>query len=135
MTGSGVWMMAAGVLARDPERRQGSKSVFAVATIRVGHGDGVQWVSTIAFGATAERLLELHAGDGVSVAGRAEVKSWTGKGGAERSGLSVIATEIAATRPRPRSRADDQRQPQRRWPQYPRPSAGDPRPFDDRVEL
>ena len=77
---SGLWAMANGVLARDPERRTGAKGILALATLRIGNGDAAQWVSTIAFAEQAERLLSLHAGDAVSASGRAEMKTWQGRG-------------------------------------------------------
>lgn len=120
---SGLWAMANGVLARDPERRTGAKGIFALATLRIGNGDAAQWVSTIAFAEQAERLLSLHAGDAVSASGRAEMKTWQGRDGIERTGLSIVATEIAAARPRnsaPRRARATQR------PSYSGPPLDDP---------
>ena len=140
---SGLWAMASGVLARDPERRTGAKGIFAVASIRVGAGDAVQSVSTIAFADNAERLLSLHSGDAVSVSGRAELKSWTDKSGAKRTGLSVVANEIAAARPKPRPRdaapRQDRPRPRQRdaAPRQERPTprpAYDGPPLDDSID-
>jgi len=133
---SGIWAMASGVLARDPERRHGANGDFAIATVRVGAGDNVQWISAIAFGDAATRLLSLRAGDGVSVAGRGEVKTWQGRDGEARSGLSVVANEIAAARPRPRPRETAPRQAPGGLYQAPtrsRPSGTGPA-LDDRLD-
>jgi single-stranded DNA-binding protein len=119
--------MAAGVLVRDPERRAGAKGIFGTATIRAGAGENAQWISIIAFGEAADRLLSLHAVDAVSAAGRAEIKSWTDRSGAERHGLSIVASEVIAARPRPRS--------PRPRPAYPPPQARDlGPPLDDRLD-
>jgi single-stranded DNA-binding protein len=102
---SGLWATAVGVLARDAERRTGAKAEFATGTIRVGSGDTTQWVSIIAFACAADRLLGLHQGDVVSVAGRLEMRTWRGQDGADRAGLSIVASEITAARkPKPRAR-------------------------------
>ena len=74
----GLWAMASGVVAPDPERRSGAKGMFGVATLRIGRLAG-QWISTIAFGEQAERLLTLHAGDALTVSGRCEFKTWTAR--------------------------------------------------------
>jgi single-stranded DNA-binding protein len=138
---TGLWAMAAGVLARDPEQRSGAKADFARATVRIGSGDEVQWISVLAFGEAAERLLSLRGGDAVSVAGRAELSQWTAADGSERSGVSIVASEVAAARPRPKPRDDDTaaaRHPRRRVPyaaSRPAPSQGDGRPFDDPLPL
>ncbi|HTV90655.1 MAG TPA: single-stranded DNA-binding protein [Stellaceae bacterium] len=132
---TGIWAHAAGVLVRDPERRSGSRGDFAIATLRIGSADAVQWVNVIAFGEAADRLWTLHAGDGVSVAGRGEIKTWTSRTGEARHGLSVVASEIAAARPRPRD--DTARQPARgsmyRQPAQPTPSNIGPE-LDDRLD-
>jgi single-stranded DNA-binding protein len=144
---SGLWALAAGILARDPERRDGAKGEFAIATIRVGNGDAVQWISVIAFNEAAERLLGLHKGDALSVAGRLELRTWRDQEGGERSGFSVVANEVTGARPRPRlaaardgsgstaaapaaRRAAPHRSPYPRPPQRP---TGDAAPLADRV--
>jgi single-stranded DNA-binding protein len=101
---SGISALVSGVLARDPERRRGARGEFATATIRAGNGDAVQWVSVIAFADQAERLWQLGQGDAISAAGRLELRTWHGNDGTERSGLSLVAGEVAAARPRPRER-------------------------------
>jgi single-stranded DNA-binding protein len=96
-------LLATGTLIADPQRREGAKAgQFATASIRVD-GDEAVFISVIAFNAEAERLLECARGDAISVAGRARLKSWPGRDGTERTGISVTAEQIAALKPRPKS--------------------------------
>jgi Single-strand binding protein family len=94
----GIWDLVSGTLGRDPERRIGQRREFATATIRVGHADGAQWVNILAFAEVADRLLGLHKGDGASVAGRLELRTWRSQEGAQHTSLTIIAGEIAAVR-------------------------------------
>jgi single-stranded DNA-binding protein len=110
-----LFALASGEIVGDPVRRTSAKgSDYATALVRVGNGDATQWLSVIAFAEAATRLLSLRAGDAVSVAGRIELRSWTGRDGAERTGLSIVASEIAAARPKPRTRDGAPRQRYRR---------------------
>jgi single-stranded DNA-binding protein len=120
-------LLVSGQLIADPQRRQGAKAAFVTATVRAGAGDDTTLVNVIAFADQAERLLGLAKGAPVAVSGRAELKRWTGKDGAERTGLSVVASEIAALKPRPRRRSDEPRAPSQRWDG----AGGDRRPLDD----
>jgi single-stranded DNA-binding protein len=99
-----LYMMATGVLISDPRRRDGAKGPFTTATIRAG-GDEAGLASVIAFGDESERLLEFMKGDALAVSGRARLTNWTGRDGTEKHGISLVAEQIAAARPRPRSRA------------------------------
>jgi single-stranded DNA-binding protein len=123
-------VLASGVLIADPQQRQGQKGSFTTAMIRAGSGDEQTLVSIIAFQGLAERLLELKAGDGVSVAGRARLTSWTAKDGTEKHGLSVVASEIAAARP-PAKPASGRRHSGPRHEQ--RPAGNGERPFNDEI--
>jgi single-stranded DNA-binding protein len=126
---SGLYVLASGVLAGDPVARDGAKGRFSTATIRCGSGDDAVFVSVIAFGAEAERLLELAKGAAISAAGRATLKAWTSRDGGERHGISLVAAELAAPKPRqtPRQRSA--------YPSKPRRDieAADPRPFNDEL--
>lgn len=120
--------LVSGTLARDPETRtSASGKSYATGSIRSGSGDDAVFVSLIAFGEQAERLTGLCKGDAVSAGGRMELKSWTGRDGSERHGLSLVANEIAAARPRPRRRSNgaSQQQPAR----DDRPPLDDPLPW------
>jgi single-stranded DNA-binding protein len=102
-----MYMLATGTLVSDPVRRTGQSGAdYATATIRCGSGDDATWISIVAFNDSGERLLELIKADAVSPAGRAELSAWTGRDGAERRGLRIVASEIAAARPRRRSNSE-----------------------------
>lgn len=107
-------VLVTGALASDPQRRQSAKGTgFATGSLRSGSGDEAIFINVISFGEAADRLLQLRKGDTLSVAGRGELRAWTGKNGTERTGLSVVVSEIAATRPRPRPRQrDDETRPE-----------------------
>ena len=94
------------------------------------------WVSAIAFNEAAERLLQLKAGDSVSLSGRAELSTWTDKDGTAHPGLSLVADEVAALRAKPKPKAEGQRPPGRnpkpgREPQPAAAGADGGTPFDD----
>ena len=89
--------LATGTLTADPQRRQGSKATFATGTLRVDAGGGETFfLSIIAFGETAEHLLEFSARDALSVSGKARPTAWTNGDGEERRGLSVTVEQIAS---------------------------------------
>src|SRR4051794_34110567 len=89
-------ILATGSLIADPIERTGAKGNFATATLRVSTDDGAILVSLIAFGTTAETLLEHKQAATLAIAGRARLTSWTGKDGAECHGLSVVAEQVAS---------------------------------------
>jgi single-stranded DNA-binding protein len=103
-------MLASGALVADPQRREGQKGPFAIATIRAADGDEPALVSGIAFGENAERLLGFVKGDALAVSGRARLTSWTGRDGAKKHGVSIVADQIAAAKPRPKTAAGARRQ-------------------------
>ena len=89
--------LATGTLTADPQRRQGPKASFAAGTLRVETGAGeVLFLSIIAFGETAEHLLEFSARDALSVSGKARPTTWMNGGGEERRGLSLTVEQIAS---------------------------------------
>lgn len=68
---------------------------FATAKLLADVGDGsAVWCSMIAFAETGERLAMLHAGDAVSVAGKARLSQWEDAEGKPRAGLDVTVTEV-----------------------------------------
>ena len=109
-------LLASGALISDPQRRDGAKGPFTTATIRAT-GDESVLVSVIAFATDGERSLEYSKGDALAVSGRARLASWTGRDGTKKHGISVVAEQIAAAKPR-RSAT----QAQRRAGTYPRPA-------------
>jgi single-stranded DNA-binding protein len=57
--------------------------------------EGAVLVSVIAFDHDAQAALgKLRKGDAASVTGRAALKSWTGRDGELRTGLSVVAERV-----------------------------------------
>jgi single-stranded DNA-binding protein len=68
---------------------------FATAKLLADVGDGsAVWCSMIAFAEAGERLAMLHAGDAVSVAGKARLSQWEDAEGKPRAGLDVTVTEV-----------------------------------------
>ena len=93
--------LATGTLTADPQRRQGPKASFSTGTLRVDAGGGeIVFLSIIAFGETAEQLLEFAAREAISVSGRARPTSWTNGSGEECRGLSVTVEQIASLKSR-----------------------------------
>jgi single-stranded DNA-binding protein len=113
-----IYALVAGSLINDPQQRRGTKAAFTTVTIRA---DGDEFVSIIAFGPEADRLLEYSKGDAVAVAGRARVGSRTGRDGIERHGLNVVVEQFASVKPRA----------MRRVRPYPKPRAARPRHRDE----
>jgi single-stranded DNA-binding protein len=105
-----LYALATRPLIGDPQRRQGAKGPFTTATIRANKDEAV-FVSIVAFDDEAERLLEFERGDVVAVSGRARLTSWTGRDGAEKHGISLVAEQIAATKPRSRTAMPRHRNP------------------------
>jgi single-stranded DNA-binding protein len=108
-----LYTLAAGVLVADPQQRESAKgSTYATAQMRVSTGEAeALLVSIVAFADAAQRLLEHGKGDSLAVSGRARLNSWTGRDGAEKHGLSLVAEQIASTRPQ---RRPDDAAPRRR---------------------
>ena len=130
-----LYMLASGALIGDPQSREGAKGRFTTATI-LANGDEAVRVSVIAFGDEATRLLEFVKGDALAVSGRARLTSWTGRDGAEKHDISLVAEQIAAAKPLSRSVAGTPRRAARTRRPYPAPrlaASGPPLP-DDRID-
>lgn len=86
----------AGVLGRDPERREDRNGdAWCSFPVAVGEGEAVQWVRVAAFRQAAALVLEhCRKGGRVYVEGRLTLDTWTAKDGAERHGLSVAAWRV-----------------------------------------
>ena len=107
-------------------RTSATGNTFAIAKVKADDKGGAWvWVSVIAFGAESERLLELKAGDAVSIGGRAELSVWEDRDGNHHPGLSLVADEIATLRGKPKPRAPKPK------PTREPEAAGDGVPFDD----
>ena len=89
--------MVMGSLVADPVRRTGqSGKPFVTASMRVPvEGGDAFLASLIAFSTSAgEALAALAKGDQVVVGGRASLKSWTGRDGAEHHGVSIVVEQV-----------------------------------------
>ena len=107
-------------------RTSATGNTFAIAKVKADDKGGAWvWVSVIAFGEEAERLLTLKAGDAVSIAGRAELSVWEDRDGNHHPGLSLVADEIATLRGKPKPRAPKPK------PTREPEAAGASIPFDD----
>lgn len=104
---------------------------YAVCKVKADDKNGAWvWVSVIAFGQEAERLLTLKAGDAVAIGGRAELSVWEDKDGNHHPGLSLVADEVATLRGRPKPKADTAPTRQPRQQAAPNREAA---PFDDEL--
>src|SRR5258706_8615774 len=82
-----------GSLGKNAEQKtSASGKRYLRLSVRVGDGDGAQWVSVLAFDPEAIEVADkLVAGARVYVEGRLELSEWTGNNGAKRQGLSVLS--------------------------------------------
>ena len=99
-----IRILITGKLHDEPQARTSANgNTFAVAKMKADDKGGAWvWVSVIAFGDEAQRLLAMNAGDAVAIGGRAELKAWVDKEGNARPDVSVVADEIATLKGRPR---------------------------------
>lgn len=78
-------------------RTSGSGKRFASVTVAVGTNDATQWVRLALFGEKADQAAaELRRDDLVYVEGRLKLEHWTGRDGAERTGLAITVARIEA---------------------------------------
>ena len=82
-----------GSLGKNAEQKtSASGKRYLRLSVRVGDGDGAQWVSVLAFDpeamGVADRLVQ---GARVYVEGRLELTEWTGSDGVKRRGLNVLS--------------------------------------------
>lgn len=124
--------LISGKLHDAPQARESAKGTsYAICKVKADDKGGTWvWVSCIAFGAEAERLLSLKAGDAVAIGGRAELSVWEDKDGNHHPGLSLVADEVATLRGRPKPKADKPPPPRQRQQAAP---SHDPAPFDDEL--
>ena len=109
-------------------RTSATGNTFAICKVKADDKNGAWvWVSVIAFGAEAERLLTLKQGDTVAIGGRTEIGAWSDKDGNPHGSLSLVADELATLRGKPRPPSES-RQPSRRPARQPEPAGV---PFDD----
>jgi len=82
-----------GSLGRDAEQKTSKAGKpYLRINVRVGDGDGAQWVSVMAFDEAAiEAADKLVKGARVYVEGSIKLDEWTGQDGAKRHGLSAMS--------------------------------------------
>ena len=99
-------VLVSGRLYRAPERREcRNGKTMATATIKVIDNNVAQWWSVTTFGAVADELLFLDAGDAASFAGRLEATLYQSNAGETKVNLKVIADRMIALSPRPASKS------------------------------
>ena len=97
-----------GQLYGDPQARisQAGKP-FTTAKVRADGKDGKPlWISVVAFGDLADRLLELKANTALALSGKLEVSAYTAKDGQPAAGLSVVCDQLATLKAKPRPKAE-----------------------------
>ena len=126
-----IRILITGKLHDEPQARTSANgNTFAVAKMKADDKGGAWvWVSVIAFGDEAQRLLAMNAGDAVAIGGRAELKAWVDKEGNARPDVSVVADEIATLKGRPKPHQP--KAPRKQVPASPPTDAGIP--FDDEL--
>ena len=91
----GIHAALEGRLGQDVElRRSESGKDWARLSVGVGVGDHVTWVSVSVFEEKARALVGLAQGHRSVCGGRLSLNAWTGRDGAERTGLAVTAWRI-----------------------------------------
>jgi single-stranded DNA-binding protein len=91
-----ILALASGSVSGSPVARStGSGKPFATFSLRAQAGEGSAFVSVAVFDSEiVGTALALSEGDAVSVTGRLELRTWRGRDGEERTGLSVTATQL-----------------------------------------
>ena len=56
------------------------------------------WMSLVGFGREAEALLRLRKGDAVHASGRAQLQTWTDRGGSAHTDVELILNTVIAAR-------------------------------------
>lgn len=105
--GMTMFALVTGTISTAPTRRTTAKGALWVTfAIRVPSGEGSAFVNVATFDAAlVETVLALTEGAAVSVQGRLELRTWQGRDGTERQGLSVTASELMHLKaPTPRKR-------------------------------
>lgn len=100
-----TYALITGTLFRDPETKTSKTGkTYVAATIVSKDGELSTFVNLVAFSTTAkDAILALHAGDVLSVQGKATIGVYE-KNGEHRPSLSVVADHVLALRPPPKER-------------------------------
>ena len=62
--------------------------------VGVGKAEAVQWIRITVLNKAVEAAAKLKRGEKIHVEGRLALDKWQGKNGADRYGLSVVASKI-----------------------------------------
>jgi len=105
---NGIECAFTGTLASLPDLKTSKAGKpWCALLVRVGDGEGAQFVRVACFGDAAETAATLAKGSSVYVEGRLTLNQWTDQNGGERHGLSVAANvvqplgQIGRRRPQP----------------------------------
>ena len=117
---SGIEVAFFGALGRDAEAKTSKTSKtskpYLRMNVRVGDGDGCQWISVLVFDAQAtEQSDKFVNGARCYVECTLRLEQWTGQDGTKRHGLSVMSWHCRLAPKRKRKSAHDSRA-QRRQP-------------------
>src|SRR4051794_9272207 len=91
-----IRLMVTGALLTDPiERTTAKNTPYATFTLRSGEGDAAVLVNCAAFDQeAATEILAARKAELLCVTGRGELRSWIGKDGAEKHGLSCTVDRV-----------------------------------------
>lgn len=101
----------AGTLTADPvHRTTANGAAYITANVRVPvEGGDAQFVAVVAFEEDVRAALAgMVKGDPVSLCGPAKLRTWTGRDGGEKHGLSVLALRVIGGKPERRRRQRQQ---------------------------
>jgi single-stranded DNA-binding protein len=91
-----IHALVTGTVSTAPTRRTTSKgNAWATFSIRVQAGEGSTFVNVAVFDSQlVDQVLEFTEGAAVSVTGKLELRTWQGRDGQERTGLSITASQL-----------------------------------------
>ncbi|MPZ46979.1 MAG: single-stranded DNA-binding protein [Betaproteobacteria bacterium] len=85
-----IAVMAQGTLVNDPQQRIGSSGKpFALCSLRCATDEDSLIVNAIVFGDAVDVVMAAKKGDELCLSGAGSLRTWTGKDGQERTGLSI----------------------------------------------
>lgn len=100
-------ILVSGTLYSSQSRVSGKGNSYLTGSIRVPMkaGDKDMFISFIAFSDSVQGAIStLEPGEALSVSGPGELKSWTGKDGTEKHGISIIVDHVMTNMPAERER-------------------------------
>lgn len=100
-----IYALVTGTVSTAPTKRTTAKgSPWVTLTVRAPSGEASAFVNVAVFdGELVPAALALAEGDAVTITGQLQLRTWQGRDGQERTGLSITATKIMPlTKPEPR---------------------------------